>query len=352
MKIFILILIILIVNLKLCFPAEIRIQNNQLLVNNQPFTIKGVCYAPVPVGFDYNYNWSDHPEIYTNDFKLIKDMGANAIRIFCMEPLNTKMLDFAFKNGIYVIIGYWVDWEQDLSSPSIRRKLKNEFIDMIKKYKEHAAVLMWIFGCEVNWHSRWGSTSYWYSLLAEASEEAHEIDNRPITTSEVTAKNIGLLTLKSDDRSLEHLDLWAVNVWDINMGNAFNECSRKTQKPIWFEQTGIDAYHMLEQKEDEEMQAEFIKKQWERIAENLSEKDVKKNCTGVTFFEWCDEWWKSSSGESFILHDVVEDWRNPGFPDGSVQEEWFGIVAVNQQNYQRRPRKVYYILQEFWENKE
>ena len=329
--------------------VKIEVTGKQLFVNGKPFTIKGLCYSPMPVGYDYSYNWSEHPEIYENDFRLMKEMGCNTIRIFGAEPYSRKMLDAALKNNLYVIIGYWVSWEDDLSDPMVRSRMKSEFEEMVNRYKGHPAVLMWVFGCEVNTGSKWGSTQYWYTLLEEAAALAHRLDNRPVTTPEVDAKNIGNSALKADDASLKHLDLWAVNVfWDEFLGNAFSKCASRTKKPFWFEQIGHDAYNSKTRSEDEDMQAAFISKLWLRIAKNLSAEDPQKNCIGATFFEWSDEWWKSSKGKSYTIHDTIEDWRGGSNIDPSIQEEWFGIVAINPDNYNRRLRKAYFTLQEYW----
>ena len=92
------VLIVCILHISTALPVNVKIKDKQLLVNNKPFTIKGVCYAPTPVGYNYSFNWSEHPEIYENDLKLLKEMGANAIRIFCPEPVSKKFLGSALKN--------------------------------------------------------------------------------------------------------------------------------------------------------------------------------------------------------------------------------------------------------------
>ena len=54
-------------------------------------------------------------------------------------------------------------------------------------------------------------------------------------------------------------------------------------------------------------------------------------------FEWNDEWWKVYPPDS---HDPY-GWSSGGFPDGTGNEEYFGIVDID-----RVPREVYYALRD------
>ncbi len=101
-----------------------------LLLNGQPFTVKGVNYSPIPIGttFDDGDKIGDVFFDYFNpihevDFQLMKEMGVNTIRIYGMFPWHpqngpanpnnpvadrdhTKFLDMAYEAGICVFITY------------------------------------------------------------------------------------------------------------------------------------------------------------------------------------------------------------------------------------------------------
>ncbi len=109
---------------------EITVAGRGLLLNGQPFTVRGVNYSPIPIGatFDDDDKIGDVFFDYFNpvhevDFQLMKEMGVNTIRIYGMFPWHpqngpsnpnnpvaerdhTKFLDMAFEAGICVFITY------------------------------------------------------------------------------------------------------------------------------------------------------------------------------------------------------------------------------------------------------
>ena len=72
---------------------DVRVEGRGLLLNGQPFTVKGVNYSPIPIGttFDDGDKIGDVFFDYFNpihevDFQLMKEMGVNTIRIYGMFP--------------------------------------------------------------------------------------------------------------------------------------------------------------------------------------------------------------------------------------------------------------------------
>ena len=107
---------------------DIKVAGRRLLLDGQPFTVKGVNYSPIPIGASFEFNIGDVFFDYFNpihelDFPLMKEMGVNTIRIYGMFPWDpqngpadpnnpvadrdhTKFLDLAFEAGICVFITY------------------------------------------------------------------------------------------------------------------------------------------------------------------------------------------------------------------------------------------------------
>ncbi|MFN3966936.1 MAG: hypothetical protein ACK4JE_04500, partial [Endomicrobiia bacterium] len=112
------------------YAAKVSILGRKLLVDGKEFIIKGVCYSPTPVGEASGYNWSKIPEIYNTDFPMIKSMGANTIRTFAI-PTEKSALDALYNNGLYIIMGYWVNPGQDFSNSTVRTTEKNNFLNMV-----------------------------------------------------------------------------------------------------------------------------------------------------------------------------------------------------------------------------
>ena len=55
----------------------------QLMVNGEPYIVKGVCYNPIPIGQNHQYDWWSDPEKpWLADGKLMQAMGINTVRIY------------------------------------------------------------------------------------------------------------------------------------------------------------------------------------------------------------------------------------------------------------------------------
>ena len=56
----------------------------QLLVEGKPYIVHGVCYSPIPIGQNYEYNWWGDPSKpwLNEDGPMMKEMGVNTIRIY------------------------------------------------------------------------------------------------------------------------------------------------------------------------------------------------------------------------------------------------------------------------------
>ena len=60
---------------------DVKIQDNNLFVNDEPFYMKGICYHPVKKG-QTKRNFTNLKE----DLELMKEAGINTIRVY--EPID------------------------------------------------------------------------------------------------------------------------------------------------------------------------------------------------------------------------------------------------------------------------
>ena len=139
---------------------EVTISNNTLLVNNNPFYMKGVCYHPVEIG-KTKRNFINLEE----DLLLMQEAGINTVRVY--EPIDDiAVLDQFKKAGIKVVIsfGYNQQGKFDIVSGT--------FINYIRKYKNHDAILMWELGNEYNYNPQWfdGDINNWYRSMELVSQ--------------------------------------------------------------------------------------------------------------------------------------------------------------------------------------
>ncbi len=363
----------------------------QLIVNRRPYIIKGVCYNPIPIGQNYEYDWwSDPNKPWLVDGKLMQEMGVNTIRLYQVhddaDEVKRVIRDLYNKYGIRTILGSWLGfWEYPCplyGDKKFRDKVKKETLDMVSAYKDEPGVLMWILGNENN-YSCHGHVNAWsteevdkepnpqkqkamrakiyYSFVNEIAREIHKVDlNHPVALG-----NGELVGLEFAKQYAADVDLVACIIYrGRTFGNLFKSLKLTFDKPIVVSEFGADCYDAYLKKEDQGMQAFFLESQWRQIYENLAgNKEGTGNCLGGIIFEWTDEWWKhgQDNPDTWKVHDTESNWSNGSYyfdikaeANKNMNEEWFGIVALfesleNGLN-KRIPRKAYYVIREFWKN--
>ena len=139
---------------------EVKIQDNTMTVDGNPYYMKGICYHPVKSG-----KTKRSFETLSEDLILMKEAGINTIRVY--EPIDDiAVLDKLSKEGIKVVIsfGYNQKGRFDIVSGT--------FIDYVRKYKNHEAILMWELGNEYNYNSQWfgGDINNWYKAMEVVSQ--------------------------------------------------------------------------------------------------------------------------------------------------------------------------------------
>jgi len=336
--------------------ADVEVFGRKIYIDGEPFVFRGVCYSPTPIGqnvFSGYRFWQDRN--YVDDIPKIKSLGANVLRIYdapqSYETNFEEFLQLCYKNKIYVIVGYWVNPNQNFSDQTVRQQEKENFLKIVNFWKNYPAVLGWCFGNEVSTNNvtAW---SNWYSLLEEVAKETKKNDpNHLIMTS---AKSTDLVTIgkpqyKSDDETLSSVDLWGINAYlGRDFKNLFNDYAEYSKKPLIITEFGCDSWNGTKNVEDEEMQKDYIISQWQDIERNLIIKGGV--VSGGFVFEWSDEWWKGKSGSPSV-HDTTSDWENSNYEDKNMNEEWFGIMKISSDashNYITQPKVVYYALQDLW----
>jgi hypothetical protein len=354
----------------------ISIQNRQVFVNGAPFLIRGVGYAPSPIGQDPetmspngDYFTPDYSAIFNRDLPFLRGMGANTVRLWGWKynADHTAFLDAAYNQGsrpIYVIISYWVNASLDLTNSTIRKQIINEFTQMVALHKNHPAVLMWMIGNELNAPWMYGNSDDLFSLINEMALAAHieeGIHSHPVTTP---LADINLInTFQQRDAQMTNLDVWSVQLYrGSSFGSFFNDYLTASTKPFVITEFGIDAFDDIHGDEYEKIgppyQALYAQSLWKEIEEHSSV------CSGGSIMAYTDEWWKGKHGQNDVGHLNCPE-TDPSFhstcgyssashPDGYANEEWWGVMrTVKNGNISDslQPRAVYYALQSIWVKK-
>jgi len=361
----------------------------QLMVERRSYIVKGVCYNPIPIGKNHEYDWwSDPAKPWLVDGKLMKEMGVNTVRFYQpgqnAEAVKEVIRDLYERFGIRTILGNWLGfWEYPCpfyADKDFQDKVKKEVLEMVKLYKDEPGLLMWILGNENNYSclgliNKWSNeeidkepdpqkqkamrANIYYSFVNEIAREIKKIDpDHPVALG-----NGELIGLEFAKEVCSDIDLIACIIYrGKTFGNLFNSLKFTFDKPVLLSEFGADAYDVYLNKEDQNMQAFFLESQWRMIYQNLANyPQGAGNCIGGTMFEWTDELWKHNEYDpaGWSVHDTGAGWSNSSYyfdirapKNMNMNEEWFGIVALSQELEdglnKRAPRKAYYVLREFW----
>ncbi|MFN5459440.1 MAG: glycoside hydrolase family 2 TIM barrel-domain containing protein, partial [Bacteroidota bacterium] len=140
--------------------------------------------------------------------------GANSLRTWGAERAG-EILDEAHKHGLTVMLGLWVQHERHGFDYDNKNKIQKQLIDfreIVLKYKDHPALLLWGVGNEVDLN--YTNTNVW-DAINDIAKMIHELDpNHP--TSTVTAgldsQEVVLINKKAP-----HIDIYGINTYaDIN----------------------------------------------------------------------------------------------------------------------------------------
>ncbi|MEX1382079.1 hypothetical protein [Lutibacter sp.] len=308
---------------------SVTVSGRQLLVNETPYTIKGICYHPVPKGSDQRSF-----DNLTEDLALMVEAGINTIRVYA--PIDDEVvLDQIQKAGLKVIIGFGYNQGGNYDI------LSGTFINYVNKYKSHSAILMWELGNEYNYHPEWfdGDLKNWYNAMNNAAQLIHENDPaHPVTTAHGELPDALALSLSPN------IDVWGLNVyrWD-NPSTIFSEWSAVSSKPMYLSEAGGDSYMTIskdgyEQGINEKVQADANKNILKAV---FKASDI---CLGVTLFSFTDGWWKAGNTDS----QDPGGWapNSSGVPyDGTPNEEYWGIVDID-----RNKKETYQVVKEIYKS--
>ncbi|MDD4910605.1 MAG: glycoside hydrolase family 2 TIM barrel-domain containing protein [Candidatus Omnitrophica bacterium] len=363
----------------------------RLIAAGAPFVVRGVCYSPVPVGKNHEYDFfSDPNKPWKKDAELMKAAGINTVRFYQPGPhaeVVKELISGLYNDhGIYTIMGSWAGfWEYPLgyADAEFRGRIKKQVLEMVNTYKDTPGILMWVLGNENNysfngqvnpwsspeidaipdlWQRQLERARIYYSFINEIAREIKQVDpDHPVALGNGELKYLEVASAGI----CPDIDLIACVIYrGKTFGNLFDSLKFTFDKPVIISEFGADAYNAKLKEEDEGMQAFFLESQWRQIYENLAGGPKGAgNCVGGVMFEWNDEWWKHNEYDlqGWPAHDTGSNWSKGEYyfdievPGGmNMNEEWFGIVALSEESdsglNKRVPRKSYYVLKKFFQD--
>lgn len=338
--------------------GPVQIVDGQLLLDGQPYLIRGVGYTPTPIGQTPDvgvvqgvYN-PYTTTIITRDAPLLSGAGMNTVRtvgrfdlirneyidengLYVVERTygNRAILDLD-ASGIKVIAGFWVPYEIGLANDWAKARLTEEFQDYVSQYAAEPGLLFWVIGNENNLVN--GYDWRWYhfaNVLAQAAYTVEGTTYHPVAIVEADLETLGDPGLGSDDTHLSHIDIIGINAYRGKQWDSFfSFYEGATAKPLWISEYGIDAWHTNDPSNpvdgvlDEAAQADWDVKIWLELFRHQA------RVIGATAMEYVDEWWKDRDAAQLSGHDYggFDFSDNPGsLPDDFMNEEWWGVVRYD-----------------------
>lgn len=364
----------------------------QLLVDNKPYVIKGVTYAPTKVGespdegtltnwmyddfnrngkidgpydafVDKNYNnVQDADEPAVGDFELMQEMGVNTIRLYHQPfEVNKELLrDMYQRYGIMVIMGDFLGkytlgsgatWDPgtDYNNATHKKNMMESVTKMVMEFKDEPYILFWLLGNE---------NVYGYACNADREPEAfYKFANEVAAQIKlldpehpVAVCNGDVLFLDKFARNAPDIDIFGANAYrgDYGFGFLWRQVKDEADRAAFITEFGCPAYAQGKSREETEfMQAEYHRGSWEDVESNMAFADGAGNALGAVAFEWLDEWWKAYEP---LIHDTKCSWIGP-FPYGCMYEEWLGLNAQGDGKlspFLRQLRKSYFMYKKIW----
>ena len=293
---------------------EVKIQDNTMTVDGNPYYMKGICYHPVKIG-----NTKRSFETLNEDLILMKEAGVNTIRVY--EPIDDiAVLDKLSKAGIKVVIsfGYNQKGRFDIVSGT--------FIDYVRKYKNHEAILMWELGNEYNYNPQWfgGDINNWYKAMEVVSQMIQiEDPYRLVSSAHGDLPSIDVLSIAPS------IQVWGMNVyrWD-QPESIFEEWKAISNKPMYFAELGADSYMTKSTEKYTEGENQFAQANANKIILDQVLSNSDKNI-GSFIFQFADGLWKAGNPKKQDIGGSAPN--SDGTPyDGTANEEYWGIVDINR----------------------
>ncbi|HBA83225.1 MAG TPA: hypothetical protein DCZ95_03935 [Verrucomicrobia bacterium] len=381
----------------------------QLRVQGQPFMVRGVTYGPTEIGYgpnidhQFGHRWmfsdkngngrsdaaldawvdrngnglQDADEPSVGDFKLLQEMGCNAIRFYVpngddkpYDPahLNKPLLrEMTRTYGIRLIAGDFLgaytagsgaSWESgtDYTNPEQRQRMKETVRQKVMDLKDEPFILLWLLGNENNMGgddsgvnaTRTNASKHpkeYAEFLNEVATMIHELDpNHPVAIG-----NLGSGMAEVYRKYAPAIDIFGANAYmgPTGFGELWIEIQTKFDRPVLITEYGCDAYAQ-DKGPDEKTQAAYHVSCLKDIVLHQAGGELTGNAIGGVIFEYLDEWWKA--GDDPKAHSTRSTWSGP-MPDGHFHEEWFGIAGQGSGTnspFERNLREAYFQYKTLW----
>jgi hypothetical protein len=257
-----------------------------LLVDGKPFKVKGVTFGH-----------ENDVANYDNYFKDLQSLGVNTLRTWATGANTQQFLDAAAKYNIKVMVGIWMrhgrpGMEDDDSFNYLQDKdgmedMYNISMDVVKKYKDHPAVLAWGVGNEVYLNMATDAEKLAYSkFLERVCSNIKKLDpNHPISSTE--AWTFGLEWWQ---KHVPSVDIYGLNCYGAGANFLEEELKKRNiDKPYVITEFNVtgewdikNEVNGVKVEPSDEEKYNAIVNGYQNWIQN------KASCLGVYIFHYCD----------------------------------------------------------------
>eukprot|EP00475_Leptophrys_vorax_P032646 TRINITY_DN5063_c0_g1_i1.p1 TRINITY_DN5063_c0_g1~~TRINITY_DN5063_c0_g1_i1.p1 ORF type:complete len:367 (+),score=80.22 TRINITY_DN5063_c0_g1_i1:100-1101(+) len=248
-------------------------------------------------------------------------MGANTIRTYgFFNPYEASkysgFLDACYSRGIMVMAGFNIASSTNFSDSSATATIVSNWSKFVTQFKNHPAILLWLFGNELNTLTTDYDTLF--SVVSQATAAAHSAEGSsfhpvatPLADGNLTAR------ISTYDSSV---DLWAVQIYrGSTFGSLWSTLQASTSKPAIVTEFGVDAYDNNSQSENQTAQAFYESALFSEILANNA------TCSGGNVFQWLDGWWKAGNNSYQLTTGSTCNAPN----DKVCNLAWYGINSIS-----------------------
>ncbi|EEY56200.1 glycoside hydrolase, putative [Phytophthora infestans T30-4] len=313
----------------------------KLLKDGHNFFVRGVIYAPTPIGKPGRLDMLGEPTIFLRDLQNLRLMNANAVKIydFYSHVDHQGYLDAAYNNNVnsvYTIFSIWIDQSMMLpdlpqSSPEFQH-LVHEYYLMAQTTGSHPTVMGYSIGGEMNSITVIYDESFWskFHALSNAVRRGLKENNNAQKIISTTFVDDGGETFIAGERHNADVDMWGSNFYQTDYpGSVIPKfLAVPGGKPLLVSEYGYP--YASDKGIGNTLQlnyvADLLTQQTLALQNNFQNTDGvnEQAIVGGFVFEYSDEWWKSGNPDEHNLGLV----KNGQFPLGYLSEEFFGLFST------------------------
>jgi uncharacterized protein (TIGR03437 family) len=241
--------------LSLVCAQRVRIEEGELRLGEKRFQIRGLHYAPVPIGARAQDRVP--PCLYARDLPLAAAMGANTVRTFHLLPEgDTTFVPLLETTGLRWLAGFPLDSYYDPTRSILERRAEilADFRKYAVRFQGQDRLLAFVLGDDVptGYSAKFaGPVSEFHALLKEVAAILLELE--PESTPLVATSVTNLEDLRADPPGLA---FW---LWDAgsrrDLAAPLADILRSSSRPVLVAGFGADAVDSGTGLEDEAAQA-------------------------------------------------------------------------------------------------